>query len=46
MINRGKEYLRILKQIKKKKEDEPLTQEEIDILWISMSDEEIDKNNN
>ena len=31
-MNKGREYLRILKQVKKKKGDEPLTQEEIDIL--------------
>ncbi len=41
--NNGKEYLRKLKQVKQKKGDEQLTQEEIDILWSSMSDEEIDK---
>lgn len=41
--NNGKEYLKKLKEIKKKKKDEPLTQEEIDILWSNMKDSEIDK---
>ena len=41
--NNGKEYLRKLKQVKQKKGDEQLTQEEIDILWSSMSDDEIDR---
>ncbi len=38
-----REYLRRLKQVQKKKGDEPLTQKEVDILWSSLSDEEIDK---
>jgi thymidine phosphorylase len=42
-MNSGREYLRKLKVIKKKKGDEPLTQEEIDILWSSMKDKEIER---
>ena len=42
-MNSGREYLRKLKVIKKKKGDEPLTQEEIDILWSSMKDKKIER---
>jgi len=41
--NNGREYLRRLKQVQKKKGDEPLTQEEIDTLLSSVTDESIDK---
>jgi hypothetical protein len=41
--NNSKEYFRKVKDIKKKKGDEPLTQEEIDILFNHMSDDDIDR---
>tara|TARA_B100000902_G_C27162402_1_gene839429 strand:+ start:708 stop:920 length:213 start_codon:yes stop_codon:yes gene_type:complete len=42
-MKKNKEYFKKLKVIKKKKGDEPLTQDEIDILWSSMKDEEIER---
>jgi len=41
--NRRENYFRRLKQVQKKKGNEPLTQKEVDVLWSSLSDEEIDK---
>jgi hypothetical protein len=41
--NNGREYLRRVKQVQKKNGGEPLTQKEVDVLWSSLSDEEIDK---
>ena len=35
-MNKGREYLRKLKQVQKYKGDEPLNQEEIDILYESL----------
>ena len=34
MSNSGREYMKLLKQVKKKKGDEPLTQQEIDALGV------------
>ena len=42
-MKKNKEYFKKLKVIKKKKGDEPLTQDEIDILWSSMKDEKIER---
>jgi len=41
--NRRENYFRRLKQVQKKKGNEPLTQKEVDVLWSGLSDEEIDK---
>ena len=41
--NRRENYFRRLKQVQKKKGNEPLTQKEVDVLWSSLSDEKIDK---
>lgn len=34
MSNSGREYMKLLKQVKKKKGNEPLTQQEIDALGV------------